>query len=156
MGKDTMATLVSDQQGVLARCTSCGKTNRLRYENLDRTTRCGNCHTTLPAPNAPVEALDTASFDAIVAHSSVPVVVDFWAPWCGPCHMMAPELETAARNLAGRALVIKVNTDAVPDLGERFRIRSIPTLALFRGGRESSRVSGVRPAADIQAFVERG
>ena len=151
-----MATLVSDRQGVLARCTSCGKTNRLRYENLNRTTRCGNCHTTLTAPNAPVEAPDAAAFDAIVAHSSVPVVVDFWAPWCGPCHMMAPELETAARNLAGRALVIKVNTDAVPDLGERFRIRSIPTLALFRGGRESSRVSGVRPAADIQSFVERG
>jgi thioredoxin 2 len=150
-----MSTLHSDRQGVLARCTSCGKTNRLRYANLDRTIRCGNCRATLPPPSEPVEASDAAAFDAILQGAPVPVVVDFWAPWCGPCRMMAPELETAARSMAGRALVIKVNTDGLPELGERFRILSIPTLALFRGGKEVARFSGVRPAADIEALVAR-
>jgi thioredoxin 2 len=102
-----------------------------------------------------VEAADAGAFDAIVQHAPVPVLVDFWAPWCGPCRTMAPELETAARNLAGHALVIKVDTDAAPDLGERFRIRSIPTLAVFRDGREVSRVAGARPASEIEAFVRR-
>jgi thioredoxin 2 len=150
-----MSTLRSDRQGVLARCPSCGKTNRLRYENLNRTVRCRNCRTTLPSPAEPVEAADAAAFDTIVQQAPVPVVVDFWAPWCGPCRTMAPELETAAREMAGRALVVKVNTDAVPELGERFRIMSIPTLAVFRQGREISRVSGVRPAADIEALATR-
>ena len=150
-----MSTLRSDRQGVLTRCPSCGKTNRLRYENLNRTVRCSNCRTTLPSPAEPVEAADAAAFDTIVQQASVPVVVDFWAPWCGPCKMMAPELETAARGMAGRALVVKVNTDAVPELGQRFRIMSIPTLAVFRQGREISRVSGVRPAADIEALATR-
>jgi thioredoxin 2 len=150
-----MSTLQSDRQGVLARCPSCGKTNRLQYAKLDRAIRCGNCHAPLSPPAEPVEAADAAAFDTIVQQAPVPVVVDFWAPWCAPCRMMAPELETAARSMAGRALVIKVNTDAVPELGERFRIMSIPTLALFRGGREISRVSGVRPAAEIEALVAR-
>jgi thioredoxin 2 len=144
-----------DGQGVLARCASCGKTNRQRFATLDRAIRCGNCHASLSPPAEPVEAADAAAFDTIVQQAPVPVLVDFWAPWCAPCRMMAPELETAARSMAGRALVIKVNTDAVPELGERFRIMSIPTLALFRGGREVSRVSGVRPAAEIEAMVGR-
>jgi thioredoxin 2 len=150
-----MSTLVSDRQGVLVRCSSCSKTNRRRFEHVNRTIRCGNCHTTLPPPAEPVEAPDVASFEAVVEHTTVPVIVDFWAPWCAPCRMMAPELETAARNLAGRALFIKVDTDAVPELGERFRIRSIPTLAVFRNGREISRVTGVRPAAEIEALAGR-
>ena len=83
------------------------------------------------------------------------VVAPFWSPWCGPCRMMAPEVETAARNMAGRTLVVKVDTDAVPELGQRFRILSIPTLALFRNGREISRVSGARPASEIEALVAR-
>jgi thioredoxin 2 len=107
----------------------------------------------LPPPAEPVEVPDVASFDAMLQHSPVPIVVDFWAPWCGPCRVMAPQFQTAARNMAGRALAVKVNTDAVPDLGERFRILSIPTLALFRGGREVSRVSGVRSAADIETLI---
>lgn len=145
----------ADHRGVLARCSSCGRTNRLPYAHLDRTIRCGNCHTVMPPPDEPVEAPDAGSFDVLLQQAPVPVVVDFWAPWCGPCRMMAPEVETAARNMAGRTLVVKVDTDAVPELGQRFRILSIPTLALFRNGREISRVSGARPASEIEALVAR-
>jgi thioredoxin 2 len=109
----------------------------------------------LPPPAEPVEAPDAASFDVLLQQSPVPVVVDFWAPWCGPCRMMAPEVETAARNMAGRTLVVKVDTEAVPELGQRFRILSIPTLALFRNGREISRVTGARPSSEIEALVAR-
>jgi len=141
-----------DDRGVLVSCPSCGSTNRLTYRTLERQVRCGKCHTTLAAPSHPIE-VPTGFFDALISASSVPVVVDFWAPWCGPCHAMAPEFEKAAQRLAGKALAIKVNTEAEPELGERFGIRSIPTLAVFRRGREVTRVAGARPAADIERLV---
>jgi thioredoxin 2 len=95
------------------------------------------------------------SFDALTRASRLPVVVDFWAPWCGPCRMVAPELEKVAASNAGKYIVVKVNTDALPELGDRFSIRSIPTMAVFADGREIGRTSGARPARDIEAFVER-
>jgi len=107
----------------------------------------------LSAPNEPIEISSTADFDRLIMHASIPVVVDYWAPWCGPCRMVAPELQKVAARQAGRALVVKVNTDQLPDLGERFAIRSIPTLAVFSGGREVARAAGVRPAEDIEQFI---
>ena len=141
-----------DDRGVLTSCSTCGSTNRLVFRTLDRVARCGKCQTTLAPPHVPLEA-GGAVFDAMLAASPVPIVVDFWAPWCGPCRAMAPEFEKVARSLAGTALVVKVNTDAEPELGERFRIRSIPTIAVFRDGHEVTRVSGARPAADIERLV---
>ena len=127
----------------------------MRYTALNKTIRCGNCRVTLPPLSAPVEIADAATFDAAANGSAVPLLVDFWAPWCGPCRMVAPELERLAQSNAGRYLVVKVNTDAVTEVATRFRIRSIPTLALVFGGREIERITGVRPAADLQAFITR-
>ena len=147
--------LSSDDRGVLVKCPSCGQTNRQAYQHLNRTIRCANCKANLPAPAAPVDVASAAAFDALVRQSPVPVLVDFWAPWCGPCRMMAPEVEKLAQQTTGRALIVKVDTDAVPELGERFGIRSIPTVAVFRNGEVVVRESGARPAAALQELLER-
>jgi thioredoxin 2 len=142
-----------DNRGLIVSCPACGTRNRLVYERFGQTVRCGHCKQTLSAPNAPIEMTSSAQFDQLIAHATVPVVVDYWAPWCGPCRMVAPELEKVAARQAGRALVVKVNTDQLTDLGERFGIRSIPTLAVFAGGREVARTTGARPADEIERFV---
>ena len=147
--------VTADQRGVIVSCPSCGRSNRLRYDTLGKTVRCGNCHANLPSLSAPIEIADSATFDAAAADSSLPLLVDFWAPWCGPCRMVAPELERVARANASRYLVVKVNTDIVTDVAARFTIRSIPTLALVYQGREIDRVTGVRPASEIEAFAAR-
>lgn len=143
-----------DSKGVVVQCASCGQRNRLPYGRLGAETRCGKCQTALPPPSAPIETPDSAAFEATVEQSSLPVVVDFWAPWCGPCRMVAPELAKVASRNAGRYLIVKVNTDALGDLSERFQIRSIPTLAVFVDGREAGRMAGARPAPEIEAFIQ--
>jgi thioredoxin 2 len=148
-----MASVPLDVKGLVSPCPSCGKQNRIAFDQFDRAHRCAACKADIPVPNVPVDVGTAAVFDAIVAHASVPVVVDYWAPWCGPCRMVAPELEKVARAGAGRLLVIKVNTDEVPELGDRYTIRSIPTMAVFHQGAEVGRTSGARPAAAIEAFV---
>jgi len=148
-----MAQLELDDRGLLISCPSCGQKNRMAFERLDASVRCGRCKQPLQGPATPLEASSTADFERLVARSTVPIVVDYWAPWCGPCRMVAPELEKVAARSAGRWLVVKVNTDALSDLGERFRIRSIPTMAVFAEGREVGRTSGARPASEIEAFV---
>jgi thioredoxin len=109
----------------------------------------------IAAPGDPIEVRDAAAFDAALRDSALPLLVDFWAPWCGPCRMVAPELERVARSNAGRYLVLKVNTDAHQEIAGRFRIQSIPTLALLSGGREIERMTGAKPASNIAAFAAR-
>lgn len=142
-----------DNKGVQVTCASCGTTNRLVYSGLGRPTRCAKCQADLPQLKEPVDVKGTEAFDAAVANSSIPVVVDFWAAWCGPCRMVAPEIKKVAEHLGGKALVLKVDTDANPDLSARFGIRSIPTIGVFHHGKEVTRVSGARPAAAIEAMV---
>ena len=142
-----------DATGVLMNCPSCGTTNRMKFAALERSTQCGKCHTALPLPAEPIDVANAATFDAATSGSSVPVVVDFWAAWCGPCRMLAPEIKKVAQRLAGRALVLKVDTDANQELGARLNIRSIPTIAVFHHGREVNRASGARPASAIEAMI---
>ena len=148
-------TVQLDDRGVIVECAGCGKKNRLAYERLGDSVQCGECKKRLSAPDVPIEVQQSADFDRLVAQSSLPVVVDYWAPWCGPCRMVAPELQKVAAHLAGQAIVVKVNTDELSDLGQRFGIRSIPTLAIFEGGKEIARESGARPAPEIEAFIAR-
>ena len=148
-----MGALQVDDRGVIIPCTSCGQRNRVVYGRLDAETRCGQCRTPIPPPGEAVEVHDAPTFDAIVASAAVPIIVDFWAPWCGPCRMVAPEMAKVAARHAGHYLVLKINTDEVSELTERFGIRSIPMLAVFKGGREAGRTVGARPAAEIEAFV---
>jgi thioredoxin 2 len=142
-----------DERGIIVTCPNCSTRNRLTYERLGHAVRCATCKAALPAPNEPIEIASTADFDRVIARASVPVVVDYWAPWCGPCRMVAPELKKVASRRAGSALVVKVNTDVLTDLGERYGIRSIPTLAVFANGREVSRTAGARPAEEIEQFI---
>jgi thioredoxin 2 len=148
-----MSAITADRGGVLLRCPSCDKTNRIRYDKLGATNQCGSCRTQLAPPDTPVEVSDATTFDVAIKSSALPVVVDFWAPWCGPCRMMAPELDKVAKDAQGEWLVVKVNTDAVPELSERYRIRGIPTLAIFRGGQLIHSAAGARSAADIRGLV---
>jgi thioredoxin 2 len=143
-----------DATGVIVSCPNCHKANRLPYTALGQAIRCGQCKSAIPAPSSPIEVDSTAAFDA-ATRGQLPVLVDFWAPWCGPCKMVAPELERVARTTAGRYLVLKVNTDVQQEIAARFRIQSIPTLALIINGREIQRLAGARPAADIVAFADR-
>jgi thioredoxin 2 len=148
-----MSDIKIDPQGIVRVCPSCGQRNRIAFRA--REARCGRCKTTLPPPDAPIEVPDEHAFDALVSGAAQPVVVDFWAPWCGPCRMVAPEIEQVAAANAGKLIVVKVNTDQVSELGERFRIMSIPTMAVFQGGKEVARTTGAMPAADIEAFVRK-
>jgi thioredoxin 2 len=150
-----MSSLALDSRGVILDCPACGKKNRLTFDHLDTAARCAHCKHDIGSPGSPIDVASTEEFDGLVAHASVPIVVDFWAPWCGPCRMVAPELAKVAARNAGHLLVVKVNTDVLTDLGQRMAIRSIPTMAVFSGGREVERTTGARPAAEIEAFVKQ-
>ena len=150
-----MANIGIPDRGIVVACATCGTKNRLAFARLGDAVRCGNCKQPLPLLNLPVELHQTADFDRIVAQSALPVVVDYWAPWCGPCRMVAPELEKVAARQGGKLLVVKVNTDELSDLGQRFNIRSIPTIAVFVNGREVARAPGARQASDIEAWAQQ-
>jgi len=121
---------------------------------MKQTFHCGQCRAELHLPSEPIDVQSDLVFDAVTSRATIPVLVDFWAPWCGPCKMVAPELRKIAAEGVGRWLVIKVNTEELPSLSQRFRITAIPTMVLFQGGLEKARQAGAMPAPAIRKFLE--
>jgi len=150
-----MSAHTLDLKGVVAPCSHCGQPNRIAYEQLGETVRCGKCKSDLHAPSTPLDVPALDVFDVVTTRSAIPVVVDYWASWCGPCRMVAPELAKIAAQHAGDFLVVKVDTERLPELSARYRIQSIPMLAVFHRGHEKARTVGARPAKDILAFINQ-
>ncbi len=130
-------------------CPHCGAENRVPLEKLGARAKCGRCKQPLPPLDRPIELAHGAEFEQLLAVAPVPLLVDFWAAWCGPCRVVAPELERLAQTKAGQLWIAKVDTERLPELANRFGIRSIPTLIRFDHGREVKRVSGAMRAEQL-------
>lgn len=133
-------------------CAECNAVNRLPDERLTDGPKCGKCGAGLLS-GVPIE-LSARNFVSLTSKSDLPVVVDFWAPWCGPCKMMAPAFEQAATKFATTAVLAKLDTEAEPGIGAQYNIRSIPTLVVFKQGREAARQSGAMDFGSLQRFIE--
>lgn len=137
----------------LIKCPHCGSTNRLPSHQPGRKAVCGKCKTPLPEPGGPVEVTDT-TFATEVERSTTPVLLDMWADWCGPCHMLAPTIDQLSSEMAGRVKVAKLNIDENPGTANRFGVRSIPTLLVLKAGKEVDRLVGVQPKQEIIRRLE--
>jgi thioredoxin 2 len=146
------ATADTAGQGIVRACPACATKNRVPAEHLASVGRCGSCKAELPALAEPLDA-DQALFDAVVKQSKVPVLVDFWAAWCGPCRMVAPEVQKTAASMAGQAVVLKVDTDRNPELAERFNVLSIPNFVVLKDGRPVMQRPGMVPQSTMEEWL---
>jgi thioredoxin 2 len=135
-------------------CGACQKKNRVPASKLTSDVRCGACRQALTPIRTPVD-VDTATFDEIVSGSPLPILVDFWAEWCGPCRRAAPEVTRTAEAMAGRALVVKVDTEAHPDLAQRFRVSGIPNFVVLKNGQVVFEQAGLVDARQMIGWLER-
>jgi thioredoxin 2 len=150
-----MNAIELDSRGLIVSCPSCGQRNRLPYAQLAQPPKCAKCGASLPLPGVPIVIESDQDFESLTSQAALPVLVDFWAAWCGPCKMIAPEIAKVAAQGRGRWLVAKVNTEMLTATASRFSVTSIPLLVLFRGGREIARQAGAMPADGIRGFIER-
>jgi thioredoxin 2 len=150
-----MNNIETDERGILITCPKCGRRNRMKYQGLGKVFRCGQCKSELRPLGEPVDVHSDLVFDALISRSALPVLVDFWAPWCGPCKMVAPEIRKVATEAAGQVLVAKVDTEELPSLARRFRVTAIPTMSIFRNGIEVAHQTGAMAAPAIRKFLEQ-